>query len=103
MQDNKKQLRTEIRGELRAVYPTQYNLDRKELAALIGVSEGHISNCESVHKRPIVRPVREGTKVLYPLIDVIDYLVDQRLKTLKSNRGAATKATRIEAKGGASC
>jgi|CXWL01.1.fsa_nt_gi hypothetical protein len=100
MQDPK-QLRVVIREELRKVFPNQFNLDRKEFAALVGVSEGHISNLENIHKCPLVQPVRVGTKVLYPFNDVIDYLVNQQLKTLKNKRGAPTKASRFEAKGGA--
>lgn len=88
------QLRARIRAELRSVFPTQFNLTRKELSALSGVSEGHISNCESIYKKPLVTPVYEGRKPLYPIPDVIDYLVSQRVKTMKK-RGAGTKASRI--------
>ncbi len=100
MQDNTKQIRALICDAIRTIHPDKFNLNRKEFATLVGVTVGHISNCEVIYKRPLVLPVYEGSKVLYPMTDVIDYLVNQRLKTLKAKRGAPTKASRIDAKGG---
>lgn len=94
------ELHEKIRDEIRRVHPNKFNLNRKEFAELAGVTAGHISNCETVYKRPLVTPVFEGSKVLYPIPDIVDYLVAQRLKSIKPKLGACTKASRIEAKWG---
>lgn len=100
MQKDVKELRAQVRNEIRAIHPDKFNLSRKEFATLAGVTTGHISNCEAVHKRPLVAPVFEGRKVLYPITDVVEYLVNQRLKSTKPKLGARTKADRIAAEGG---
>ena len=100
MQKDIKELQTKIRNEIRAVHPSKFNLSRKEFAELAGITVGHVSNCEVIYNRPLVIPVKEGTKVLYPVLDVIDYLVSQRVKSMKPKLGAPTKAARIAKKGG---
>jgi hypothetical protein len=94
-QFDEKEYRARTLEAIRAVHPTAFNLSRAQFAEIAGVTQGHISNCESVKRKPLVKPVFEGKKVLYPVLDIVDYLVQQRLKTLKSKAGRPTKASRL--------
>lgn len=94
---NEKQIRERVAADLRAAFPETFNFSRKQFANIAGLTEGHISNLE-VKKSPIVRPVREGRKILYPFPDVADYLAKQRLETIKRGAGRPTKAEQISAR-----
>jgi transcriptional regulator with XRE-family HTH domain len=98
-----KDIRAKFREELRAVYPTAIYLNRKQLAEHINVSVGHISNLESDKtKKPLVPPSPIGTKVLYSVLDVIDFLVTQEIKKRervnKVGRGRPTKEVQFSRK-----
>lgn len=91
------ELRERTRTELRSIFPQTLNLTRAELATVLNVSVGHIANVESTFHKPLVQPIKIGKKVLYPVIDVIDFLVSQRLNTLKVKVGRPTKASKMAA------
>lgn len=86
-----------VRDEIVAQYPGILNFDRATAARIVGVSVGHLRNCESAG-RPLIAPVKIGAKVLYQLPDLVDFLTAQRAKKLV-RRGPRTKAERIEAGG----
>jgi transcriptional regulator with XRE-family HTH domain len=91
-----KEIRAKFREELRAVYPFAIYLDRKQLAEHMNLSVGHISNLESdKSKDPLIPPTNIGSKVLYSVPDIIDFLVAQEIKKRerinKVGRGRPTK------------
>ncbi len=91
-------LRARIEEDLRAVFPTQLQFDFCQAAKIIGCSVGHISNCESF-KKPLFPSVRLGRKRLVQFHDIVDFLVNQRLRA-QIKRGAPTKAERLMREGG---
>ncbi len=87
------ELRSRISAELRVAFPDQINFDRATAAKIVGVSRGHLSNCELAGK-PLLPIVRIGRKPLVQFPDMVDFLVAQRLKT-QTRCGPRTKAERL--------
>ena len=87
-------IREQIASDLRASFPGKFNLDRRETGMVVGVSERHLSNMESAGT-PVLQSLRVGRKVVYQFPDVVDFLVSQRIATMKPRRGRPTKASKI--------
>lgn len=90
------QIRARVSAELRAAFPQVFNLSRQQFAAAAGVTVGHVSNLE-IKKQPMVKPVYQGKKPLYPVVDVADFLVEQRLRTVKRTAGRPPKSEKFAA------
>jgi len=91
-------LNERIRAEVVALHPGVFNFDRATAARIIGVSAGHLRNCEWAGQ-PIIPTVKIGAKPLYQLVDLVDFLVAQRTANGQKMRGARTKKERLESAG----
>jgi hypothetical protein len=95
MKQNIRELRERISSDIHTFFPAVYNFDRASAAQILGVVPGHLCNLEKAGK-PLVVPVRIGTKPVYPLNRLVDCLVEQQLAWEgKRRRGAPTKAERL--------
>lgn len=86
---SEQELRARIGAELRMTFSKQINVDRASAARGLGVTRGHLANCELARK-PLLPTVRIGWKPLIQIPDLIDFLVAQHLRA-QTKRGAPTK------------
>lgn len=96
-QQNINEIRDRVESELRARFPNTYNFERKEVAALVGCTVGHMSNCQGRGK-PIIESVSvtpESRKIVYAFNLVVDYLVTQQAARIKPILGRPTKASKM--------
>lgn len=101
MQKQINEIRARVEAELRTRFPNTYNFERKEVAALVGCTVGHLSNCQGKGK-PIIKSVPvtpESRKIVYAFNLVVDYLVNQQASNLKPTRGRPTKVSKLQLEG----
>ncbi len=86
------QIRADLLSLISASHPGAVQLERAPTAKLIGVTPGYLSNkqCEG---KPVLPCVFVGSKPLYQISDIVDFLLSLRAPT-PAKRGPKTKASK---------